>query len=560
MLSIALPGVANGTFNVVAVTGEPLPGGGGTWVNPIGPGINAQGQVVIDNLGSHVVVDSGGSPAVLVGSIDNGPYALDDSGGLLVGVNGRRGGPASIAYQANGAGGLTTILPSISAVTSLGEDILAPRLDSMIAADSGRFAVLADIDAAGGSEKAIVIGTPAGTFDVLARPGPAPGGGTFSSFLTAGDINRADGALFTAGVDLPGQGVVNSVFVKHGGAALAPLFRVGDPTPDGGGTITGLGGGQINDAGDILVSATVDEGFGPTTGLFRTDTTAQSWFNVMEYGQPSPNGNGVIDRPYEWTLGDTGDVAFLGGIIRPDGGGLEMMVWDEGTESLTSLTPAGELSPDGASHFSDTPIRSPFGSQPTLNAHGQLAFVADLVDAQDPNNEFDALFFYDPDTGIREIVRRGEEIGGRVNLGIAYDPFDGLNHAERLTDSINEAGQVAFYYSVMREDGGSDAAAAVWSPWTPGDYNASGQVEQGDLDLVLQNWGRDTVANGIPTGWTNDLPDGLIDQSELDGVLLNWGGTASPDFSGASNVPEPGALVWSGLLLGLIRRPRYRVG
>ncbi len=74
-----------------------------------------------------------------------------------------------------------------------------------------------------------------------------------------------------------------------------------------------------------------------------------------------------------------------------------------------------------------------------------------------------------------------------------------------------------------------------------GDYNASGQVEQGDLDLVLQNWGLDTDATSggaIPAGWTNDLPDGLIDQGELDGVLLNWGVSAVPAFNGAS-VPEP---------------------
>ncbi len=87
----------------------------------------------------------------------------------------------------------------------------------------------------------------------------------------------------------------------------------------------------------------------------------------------------------------------------------------------------------------------------------------------------------------------------------------------------------------------------------PGDYNASGQVEQGDLDLVLSNWGFDTDANGIPTGWTNDPPGGLIDQAELDGVLLNWGGTAAPNFTGLASVPEPAAL---GLLWVLGWRPR----
>ena len=39
---------------------------------------------------------------------------------------------------------------------------------------------------------------------------------------------------------------------------------------------------------------------------------------------------------------------------------------------------------------------------------------------------------------------------------------------------------------------------ATGGPSIPGDYNNSGQVEQGDLDLVLQNWGVDTDVTGIP--------------------------------------------------------------
>ncbi len=73
-----------------------------------------------------------------------------------------------------------------------------------------------------------------------------------------------------------------------------------------------------------------------------------------------------------------------------------------------------------------------------------------------------------------------------------------------------------------------------------GDYNGNGQVEQGDLDLVLQNWGFDTAANGVPTGWLQDLPQGLVDQAELDGVLQHWGSAATPNLRA---IPEPGA-VW----------------
>ncbi len=79
-----------------------------------------------------------------------------------------------------------------------------------------------------------------------------------------------------------------------------------------------------------------------------------------------------------------------------------------------------------------------------------------------------------------------------------------------------------------------------------GDYNLNGQVEQGDLDLVLQNWGLDVAASGVPTGWLNDRPRGVVDQAELDRVLQNWGDSEAPDFGGAS-VPEPGAAfaIWA---------------
>lgn len=55
-----------------------------------------------------------------------------------------------------------------------------------------------------------------------------------------------------------------------------------------------------------------------------------------------------------------------------------------------------------------------------------------------------------------------------------------------------------------------------------GDFNGDGIVSQGDLDLVLLNWGSTTQ----PVGWVADEQfDGLISQQEQDIVLLNWGNT-----------------------------------
>ena len=89
---------------------------------------------------------------------------------------------------------------------------------------------------------------------------------------------------------------------------------------------------------------------------------------------------------------------------------------------------------------------------------------------------------------------------------------------------------------------------------TPGDYDNSGAVGQGDLDLVLLNWG--DTAPPVPAGWVNEQPAGLIGQAELDGVLLNWGNSA---LAGSiAGVPEPSTFVMALLLavgpLGCRRR------
>ncbi len=119
---------------------------------------------------------------------------------------------------------------------------------------------------------------------------------------------------------------------------------------------------------------------------------------------------------------------------------------------------------------------------------------------------------------------------------------DGLIEGQTVTlDSIQFFGSddaTVWLDAVMFDPFGSLAAAVAG---LPGDYDGSGQVEQGDLDLVLQNWGQDT-SGGAPGGWINDLPDGVIDQAELDAVLQNWGSSATPALGGLT-VPEPVALM-----------------
>jgi hypothetical protein len=89
-----------------------------------------------------------------------------------------------------------------------------------------------------------------------------------------------------------------------------------------------------------------------------------------------------------------------------------------------------------------------------------------------------------------------------------------------------------------------------------GDFNGNGSVEQGDLDLVLLNWGEDAMTP--PEGWTSDLPGGTIDQEELDRVLLGWGDVAVfPSSQGAQGVPEPAsmAMLAACLIGGILCKP-----
>jgi len=65
-----------------------------------------------------------------------------------------------------------------------------------------------------------------------------------------------------------------------------------------------------------------------------------------------------------------------------------------------------------------------------------------------------------------------------------------------------------------------------------GDYDDSGEVGTGDLNLVLFNWNE--PGSGLPSQWVNQRPAGIVGVEQLNGVLFNWANTAS-----ASTVPEP---------------------
>ncbi len=112
--------------------------------------------------------------------------------------------------------------------------------------------------------------------------------------------------------------------------------------------------------------------------------------------------------------------------------------------------------------------------------------------------------------------------------------FQGEHLVEVEVDGVVET------YRLSVGPNGYTLSEALTQAAAAGDFNFNGQVEQGDLDLVLQNWGRDVHATGVPAGWVADVPSGSIDQNELDRVLQNWGVVNAPL---STPLPEPAALV-----------------
>ncbi len=102
---------------------------------------------------------------------------------------------------------------------------------------------------------------------------------------------------------------------------------------------------------------------------------------------------------------------------------------------------------------------------------------------------------------------------------VVYDDLAPFEDADGNGLSLNRISAEAF-----GDDPASWVAAApgTFNSEVTGDFNADRTVNQGDLDLVLLNFG-----STAPESWINQRPGGVVGQAQLDDVLLNFGSTLS---------------------------------
>ncbi len=251
-------------------------------------------------------------------------------------------------------------------------------------------------------------------------------------------------------------------------------------------------------------------------GTLHTDFVGTSWSNSgqlrLNSGPASDVrliGDDVINTGY---IGGDGDAVMTDVAIQNDTGGTLSpgyqalaRTWTlDGLTGELDLNEGGLLEMSLLSEFEHDRIHAS-----DLDLGGTLKLI--LIDGYDPNPYVVHTLLTDLAGGLGALDGRFDAVEG-----IQIDPLYGL----------------AVVYNVA-------AQTVTVQKALLGDANLNGQVEQGDLDLVLQNWGDSTNV-----GWElGDMTgNGQIEQGDLDLVLQHWGATAAPDFKGFI-VPEPTAIV-----------------
>ncbi len=353
----------------------------------------------------------------------------------------------------------------------------------------------------------------------------ATGFGMLSTTASGGKYHLAElfsDHLLTGGADLrfsdgfsvlePTEDVNVAVADRQGGA-LAGLTYSSTP-----GTFTGLHAVELGQDAAFAITATVLQGvLSPDTSF----SGSHSEGGLSIRFDASPDVVGLIEPE------ETPSVAFSCGLSEAD----RFSAAGEAVAQLgISLGADGTFKAyDSGTEFLSAELFEGDGS--VLNHHFELRFV-DPTDG----NPFDGVGQTD-----LEILVDGVSLATYRKASGGYSS-NYLNWQSNLLASVDNVLITPF-----------DGEIVIESSAVPGDLNADGVVNSGDLDIVRANWGQSVPVGDLASG--DPSQDGLVGSADLDIVRANWGATAA-----ASAVPEPGAWVCLGLagIAGLALRSRKR--
>lgn len=236
-------------------------------------------------------------------------------------------------------------------------------------------------------------------------------------------------------------------------AQLPPGIRVvalsGSATPDGNGVFGSFGTPSLNNAGQVVFRAFLNDTLGGNTdnqGLYLADSSSIA--KIARNGDVSPfDGRDFleIERP---SLNDAGQVAFRSRVFTPTGDFSSdngIFLFDGG--QLTSVAQTGVAAPDGDGNFLSV-------NRPEINASGEVAYYGVLDNTAVGRS---SGIYRSGNGSITEIARVGRVLPAGDGI------FEDIG-AGGPTLAFNDAGQVAFGAVVMRgSDGDRDTGALFLS-------------------------------------------------------------------------------------------------
>jgi hypothetical protein len=132
---------------------------------------------------------------------------------------------------------------------------------------------------------------------ILGNPAPGPEGGRFTADFEAGDLNNKGQVIFAADLD-EGLGDIGEGIFLGGTGGLSQIFRVGELAP-GGGTFGGFGSfspNAINNSGDAAIAFGLDpltKPYGVNAGVYRYSHVLGKLTAVLVPSvTPVPGGSG----------------------------------------------------------------------------------------------------------------------------------------------------------------------------------------------------------------------------------------------------------------------------
>jgi hypothetical protein len=444
-----------------------------------------------------------------------------------------------------GSGGPLTLLPRLGSASPTGENQLNSR--SIPVLNNAGVAAYRANYVGMNPEAGIYSRAADGTITTRLLSGvplpPPRESGTLSSLDSSFPVlNEAGQIALTANVTV-------GIFTRRSalrldGTTVVELARDGDLALDGTTTIGNILSNAVllNELGEVAFAATYTQpGVSSRQGIFRADDGGASLLTQ----NPLPESANLATSMRVHGLASGGQVAFstdlgtgadpVSGIYAADDGGVNLIALED---ALTS--------PESNKFFRSFDVRSI-----SMNASGQVAFLADLSDTADGPFAGRGLYFYDPTDGLHEILRSGDTFEESTITSLALtgtnhtitQPLNQMQSPDLDFSGLNNAGQVAFLYALATGAGG----VAVWSSNPveplPGDYNGNGIVDAADYTVWRDHLGQMfSLTNEDPAAAT----PGEVDQEDYDFWTAQFGATSGGGSGaiGSANalqaVPEPG--------------------